>query len=190
MKWKALFVGTLEGWVRDPLTILINFAVLFYISPQLTFFIILSIPIIGFVLGRISRSLKKQSNEVAIKHGESVSALDETLSGLRVIKAFNVEALLKKKFFSVNSELLNAKNHIGYRRDLASPLSEFMGVVIFCGILWFGGQLVLKKELLEPSVFLLTSHCSIILSILLKHFPLHLAICKKAVLPLPVLRKY
>ena len=147
-------VGTLEGWIRDPLTILVNFAVLFYISPQLTFFIILSIPIIGFVLGRITRSLKKQSNEVAIKHGESVSALDETLSGLRVIKAFNIEALLKKKFLSVNSELLNAKNHIGYRRDLASPLSEFMGVVIFCGILWFGGQLVLKKELLEPSVFL------------------------------------
>ena len=151
---EASVVSTLEGWVRDPLTIIINFTVLFYISPQLTFFILLCIPIIGFVLGRITRSLKKQSNEVAIKHGESVSALDETLSGLRVIKAFNIETLLKNRFFSVNSELLNAKNHIGYRRDLASPLSEFMGVVIFCGILWFGGQLVLKKELLEPSVFL------------------------------------
>ena len=75
-------VGTLEGWVRDPLTIIINFTVLFYISPQLTFFILLCIPVIGFVLGRITRSLKKQSNEVAIKHGESVSALDETLGGL------------------------------------------------------------------------------------------------------------
>ena len=107
----------------------------------------------GFVLGRITRSLKKQSNEVAIKHGESVSALDETLSGLRVIKAFNIETLLKNRFFSVNNELLNAKNHIGYRRDLASPLSEFMGVVIFCGILWFGGQLVLKKELLGAICF-------------------------------------
>jgi ATP-binding cassette, subfamily B, bacterial MsbA len=147
-------VSTLEGWVRDPLTIIINFAVLFYISPQLTFFILLSIPIIGFVLGRVNRSLKKQSNEVAIKHGESVSVLDETLSGLRVIKAFNVESLLRTRFFSINTELLNAKNHIGYRRDLASPLSEFMGVAIFCAILWFGGQLVLKKELLEPSLFL------------------------------------
>ena len=147
-------VSTLEGWVRDPLTIIINFAVLFYMSPQLTFFIILSIPVIGLVLGRITRSLKKQSNEVAVKHGESVSALDETLSGLRVIKAFNVESLLKNRFFTINAELLNAKNHIGYRRDLASPLSEFMGVTIFCAILWFGGQLVLKRELLEPSVFL------------------------------------
>lgn len=148
-------VGALEGWVRDPLTILINFAVLFYISPQLTFFIILSIPVIGFVIGRVTRSLKKQSGEVAIKHGESVSVLDETLSGLRVIKAFNLENLLKNRFFSINTQLLNAKNHIGYRRDLASPLSEFMGVVIFCGILWFGGQLVLKKEIaLDPAVFL------------------------------------
>ncbi len=147
-------VGTLEGWVKDPLTILINFAFLVYISPQLTFFIVLSMPIIAFVIGRVTRSLKKQSNEVAVKHGESISVLDETLSGLRVIKAFNVERLLKNRFFSVNEDLLHAKNKIGYKRDLASPLSEFMGVVIFCGILWFGGQLVLKKQLLEPSIFL------------------------------------
>jgi ATP-binding cassette, subfamily B, bacterial MsbA len=148
-------VGALEGWVRDPLTILINFAVLFYISPQLTFFILLSIPIIGFVIGRVNRSLKKQSNEVAVKHGESISVLDETLGGLRVIKAFNIEKLLRGRFSNINTELLNAKNHIGYRRDLASPLSEVMGVMIFCGILWFGGQLVLKKEIaLDPSVFL------------------------------------
>jgi ATP-binding cassette, subfamily B, bacterial MsbA len=148
-------VGAMEGWVRDPLTILINFAVLFYISPQLTFFILLSIPIIGFVIGRVNRTLKKQSNEVAVKHGESISVLDETLGGLRVIKAFNIEKLLIGRFSNINTELLNAKNHIGYRRDLASPLSEVMGVMIFCGILWFGGQLVLKKEIaLDPSVFL------------------------------------
>ena len=152
---EASVVGTLEGLVRDPLTIIINFAVLFYISPQLTFFILLAIPVIGFVIGRITRSLKKQSGEVAVKHGESVSVLDETLGGLRVIKAFNVEGLLKNRFFKANDDLLNAKNKIGYRKDMASPLSEFMGVVIFCSILWFGGQLVLKKEIaLDPSVFL------------------------------------
>ncbi len=147
-------VGTLEGWVRDPLTILINFAVLFYISFKLTLFILVVIPVIGFVIGRITRSLKQQSNEVAQKYGESVSVLDETLSGLRVIKAFNVEPVLKKRFHDVNDELLDTKNRISYRRDMASPLSEFMGVMIFCGILWFGGQLVLKKSLLDPSVFL------------------------------------
>ena len=78
----------------------------------------------GFVIGRISRSLKKQSSKAAIKYGESVSILDETLSGLRIIKAFNAENLLRSKFFKVNDDLLHAKNHIGYRRDLASPVSE------------------------------------------------------------------
>jgi len=109
----------------------------------------------GLVIGRISRSLKKQSHEVATKYGESVSILDETLGGLRVIKAFNVENLLKGKFLSVNNSLLTAKNKIGYRRDLASPLSEFLGVAIFCSILWFGGRLVLNKEIaLEAAVFI------------------------------------
>lgn len=88
----------LEGWVRDPLTIVINFAVLFYISPQLTIAILVCIPVIGLILGRISRALKKQSTEAAIKQGESLSILDETLNGLRVIKAFNIESLLKSRF--------------------------------------------------------------------------------------------
>jgi subfamily B ATP-binding cassette protein MsbA len=147
-------VGTLEGWVRDPLTILVNFAVLFYISPKLTIAILLCIPVIGFVLGRISRALKKQSNEAAIKYGESLSVLDETLNGLRVIKAFNIEGLLKKRYSTLNDQLLVAKNKISYRRDMASPMSEFLGVLVFCGILWFGGQLVLQKQLLAPSTFL------------------------------------
>jgi subfamily B ATP-binding cassette protein MsbA len=148
-------VGALEGWVRDPLTIILNFAVLFYISPQLTIAILICIPVIGFILGRISRSLKKQSSEAAIKHGESLSVMDETLNGLRVIKAFNVESLLKSRFGKINDELLAAKNKISRKRDMASPMSEFLGVLVFVGILWFGGQLVLGKQLaLSPSLFL------------------------------------
>ena len=148
-------VGALEGWIRDPLTIIINFAVLFYISPELTLAILVCIPLGGFILGRISRSLKKQSNEAAIKLGESLSVLDETLNGLRVIKAFNIETLLKSRFGRINDELLYAKNKISRRRDLASPMSEFLGVLVFVGILWFGGQLVLGRQLsLSPSMFL------------------------------------
>ncbi len=148
-------VGTLEGWVRDPLTIILNFAFLFYLSPQLTLFLLIFIPIIGFVIGRISRSLKKQSLEAAIKYGESVSVLDETLGGLRVIKAFNIESLLKKKFFTINDELLQAKNKIGYRRDLASPVSEFLGVVVFAAILWYGGSKIISGTIpLEGSAFI------------------------------------
>lgn len=148
-------IGTLEGWVKDPLAIIINLTVLFYISPRLTFFILICIPVMGFVIGRVSRSLKKQSGRVAIKSGETISTIDETLGGLRVIKAFNVEGLLRNKFFASSNELLDARNQIGYRRDLASPMSELMGVSIFAGILWFGGRLVLSQQIaLNGALFL------------------------------------
>lgn len=148
-------VGTLEGWIRDPLTILINFAFLFYLSPQLTLFLLVFLPIIGFIIGRVTRSLKRQSADAAIKYGESVSILDETLGGLRVIKAFNVESILRNKFFDVNKALLTAKNKIGYRRDLASPMSEFLGVIVFAAILWYGGSGILKGSIpLEGSAFI------------------------------------
>ncbi len=151
---EASVVGMLEGWIRDPLTIVIVLAVLLLLSAQLTIFVLLFIPVMGFIVGRITRSLKKQSHEVALKYGESVSILDETLGGLRVIKAFNAEAVLRGKFFDVNQSLLSSKNSIGYRRDLASPVSEFLGVSIFCSILYFGGRLVLGNEIsLEASAF-------------------------------------
>ena len=149
-------VGTLEGWVRDPLTIIFTLISLLIISVQLTLFVLLCIPIVGFVIGRITRSLKKQSNEVAIYSSESVSVLDETLSGLRVIKAFNSELLLRNRFFKINDQLLTAKNKIGYRRDMALPDSETLGVIIFCAILYFGGQLVLRQRFGLTGSLLLT----------------------------------
>ena len=147
-------VGTLEGWVRDPLTIIIVLSVLFYFSPMLTGVILLCIPVMGFVIGRLSRSLRRQSGIVAQKSGEMISIIEETLGGLRVIKAFNVEALLRDKFFNTNKDLVNARNRIGFRKDLASPMSEMMGVAIFAGILWFGGSMVLGGHLLNGAMFL------------------------------------
>jgi subfamily B ATP-binding cassette protein MsbA len=148
-------VGTLEGWIRDPLTIIVTLAVLLVISLQLTLFILVLIPILGLVIGRITKSLKKYSHDVANKYGETLSILDETLSGLRVIKAFNIEKILRSRFFTTNDELIHSKNKIGYRRDLASPLSEVMGVMLFTAVLYYGGSLVLKNEIaLEASVFL------------------------------------
>ncbi|MCX8020698.1 MAG: ABC transporter ATP-binding protein/permease [Chitinophagaceae bacterium] len=147
-------VGTLEGWIRDPATIVFTLAVLFFISPQLTLFLLLLIPILGVVIGRITRSLKKHSEQVASKTGESVSLLEETLGGLRVIKAFNLEQHIRNKFSQNNKELLHAKNRVVLKRDLASPLSEVLGVVLFTVVLYYGGRLVLKGELLEPSAFL------------------------------------
>lgn len=147
-------VGAFEGWIRDPMTIIVTLTVLFFISPQLTLFILFLIPVLGLVIGRISKSLKKHSHEVAQKQGESFSIVDETLGGLRVIKAFNIEKLLRQKFFKTNEELLRAKNNIVYRRDLASPLSEVLGVLLVILILYYGGRLVLREQLLEASVFL------------------------------------
>lgn len=149
-------VGTLEGWIRDPLTIIITLAFLLFISPILTLFVFICIPVVGFVIGRITKSLKRQSQEVAVRYAESVSILDETLTGLRVIKAFNSEMLLKAKFIRNNEEMLQVRNKIGYRRDLASPMSEFMGVIIFTGILYFGGRLVLANEFNLTGSLLLT----------------------------------
>ena len=153
---EASVVGTIEGWVKDPLAILINLTVLFYISPRLTIFILLSLPVMGLIIGRISRSLKKQSLKVAQKSGETYSAIDETLGGLRVIKAFNVETKLKHKFLQISDEFLAARNQVGYKRDLASPMSEMMGVAIFSGILWFGGRLVLSHEIAMNGAMFLT----------------------------------
>lgn len=147
-------IGALEGWIKDPMTIIVTLTVLFLISVQLTLFILILIPVLGLVIGRITRSLKKHSQEVAKKYGETLSTLDETLGGLRVIKAFNIENLLRNKFFRTNEELLKAKNSISYRRDLASPLSEVLGVILFTAVLYYGGRLVLQNQLLEASAFL------------------------------------
>ncbi len=148
-------VGTLEGWIRDPLTILVTLFALFLISPRLTIVLLVFIPVLGLVIGRITKSLKKHSKEVANKYGETLSTLDETLGGLRVIKAFNIEKLLRGRFMKNNAELLKAKNKISYRRDLASPLSELMGVMLFAVILYYGGRLVLNREIpLEASAFI------------------------------------
>lgn len=148
-------VGTLEGWIRDPLNIIITLTALLLISYQMTLLILMLIPVLGLVIGRITRSLKRHSQDVASKYGETLSTLDETLGGLRVIKAFNVEKILRGKFFKSNEELLSSKNKISYRRDLASPLSEVMGVALFTAVLYFGGVMVLKNQLLQASAFLM-----------------------------------
>ncbi|WP_018617288.1 ABC transporter ATP-binding protein [Segetibacter koreensis] len=139
-------VGTMEGFIKDPLNILIILGTLIFISPQLSLFLLIFLPLTGIIIGRVSRSLKKQSNAAAIMLGEALSVLDETLGGLRVIKAFNAEKLLQTKFNTTNNDLFHLRNRMQYRRDLASPLSEVLGVMVLCGILWFGGRLVLGGQ--------------------------------------------
>ena len=144
IEWSVM--STLEGLIRDPLNILIILSVLVYISPVLSVFLLVLLPLTGFIIGRVSRSLKKQSTASAEELGSLMSILDETLGGLRVIKAFNAEKILRNRFFSTNNNLNHIRNKMNFRKDLASPMSEFMGVMVLSCILWFGGRLVLNNE--------------------------------------------
>lgn len=153
VEWSVM--STLEGLIRDPMNILIILATLIFLSPTLSLFLFVLLPLTGFIIGRVSRSLKKQSNTAQEQLGILMSILDETLGGLRVIKAFNSEKLLKDKFFGTNNYLNHVRNRIMFRRDMASPMSEFLGVLVLCCVLWFGGQLALSgKAGLKPDTFI------------------------------------
>ena len=147
-------VGALEGLIKEPLNIIGILIFLFFISFKLTLFVFVLLPIAGFVVGRIGRSLKKQTNKAQVKWGEILSQMEETLTGLRIIKGFNAEQKVKKQFYGLIEDIFGIKNRISYRRDLASPISEFLGVTILSGVLWFGGNLVLSGDILSPGSFI------------------------------------
>jgi len=144
IEWSV--ISTLEGVFREPLTILVILFTLVFLSPPLSLFLFILLPLTGFIIGRVSRSLKKQSNIAQEQLGILMSILDETLGGLRVIKAFNAEKFLKSKFITTNNYLNHIKNKIIFRRDMASPMSEVLGVIVLCCILFFGGQMILTHK--------------------------------------------
>ena len=139
-------VSTMEGLIKDPLTILAHLLFLVYLSPTLSLFLLVLLPLTGFIIGRISRNLKKQSQTAAILLGDSLSILDETLAGLRVIKAFLAERILLNKFIDINQHLFRVRKQMHARRDLASPLTELLGVIVLSIILYFGGRLALTNN--------------------------------------------
>ena len=147
-------IGALEGMIKEPLNIIGILVVLFIISVKLTLFVFILLPLAGLIVGRIGRSLKKQTNKAQVKWGEIMSQMEETLTGLRIIKAYTAEKRVKKSFFGLVDEIFLIKNKILYRRDLASPLSESLGVIILCCVLWFGGKLVINHEILSGSTFI------------------------------------
>lgn len=147
-------INVLETTLREPINILLFFVYLIVLSPQLTLFLVLFLPIAGFILGRIGRSLKKQSVTVQEKLGAILSTIDETISGIRVIKAFTAEKKQLDKFNTENEFLFNIKNKANRRRDLASPVSEVLGITAVICVLWYGGRLVLKGSFLDPGDFL------------------------------------
>lgn len=147
-------INLLETLFREPVTIILFFAYMIVLSPQLTIFLILFLPVAGLIIGRIGRSLKKQSTQVQEKLGTILSTIEETLGGIRIIKAFNAEKKQFRKFDKQNDELLVIKNKANRRRDLASPVSEVMGITAVVCVLWYGGRLVLRNTFLDPGDFL------------------------------------
>jgi subfamily B ATP-binding cassette protein MsbA len=146
-------MNLLETLFREPVTILFFFLYMVILSSQLTLFLVLFLPVSGFIIGRIGRSLKKQSTRVQEKLGAILSTIDETLGGIRIIKAFNAENKQFNKLTTQNEELFIIKNKANVKRDSASPVSEVLGVFAIVCVLWFGGRLVLGNSFLNPGDF-------------------------------------
>ena len=135
-------MSVLEVFIREPLTIIIYITVMVITNYQLTLFLLFFLPVAGLIIGRISKSLRKSSNEAQEHLGAIMEVIDESLVGMRVLKAFGAETHQKLRFMKLNNLLFRTRNHIAARRELASPLSETMGIIVASVILWFGGRIV------------------------------------------------
>lgn len=139
-------ISVLESIFREPITIILFFAYMIVLSPQLTLFLLIFLPVAGFILGRIGRTLKKQNTKVLEQFGKLFSTIEETLGGIRIIKAFNAEDKIQRKFREENHAMYVMKNKANRRRDLASPVSEALGITAVLCILWYGGRMVLGND--------------------------------------------
>ena len=139
-------ISFLESFFREPILIALYLFGMISYSPQLSIFLLLFLPIAGLVIGRVGRSLKKVSTGVQVKLGEILSTIEETIGGIRVVKAFNAEPQQLNRFNKENEDLLEIKNKAIRKRDLASPVSETMGILAVCCVLYYGGSLVLQKN--------------------------------------------
>ena len=148
------YLSILELMVREPLTILFTLIVMFTISPSLTFFVILFIPISGFVISIIGKKLRKDSKEVQLQQSNFLSIIDETISGQKVIKSFISESFFLKKFDQINNLLFRYSNKVVNRKNLAGPFSEFMGILVIGVLLWFGGKMVLINASISGTTFI------------------------------------
>jgi len=134
----------LELIIREPLTIIFTIIAMLYLSPSLTLFVFIFIPITGLIISRIGKSLKRKSDRVQKEQGVILSTLEETLTGLRIIKGFNAEEKFEEKFEDSSTRYYNFSNKLMNRQNLASPASEVLGIFVIAILLWYGGNLVLS----------------------------------------------
>ncbi len=139
-------IRSLEMFFRDPIIIIIHLAGLIYISPQLTLFVLLILPLTGGVIGRVGKNLRKTSFKGQTKMGIILTMIEETIGGLRVIKAFNAERKVISRFENMNNLYTLLMKKMWRRRDLASPLSEFLGTIVVILVLWYGGKLIFSGK--------------------------------------------
>jgi len=148
------FLSSIEMIIREPFMIISSFALMLYMSPQLTMFVIVLLPISGYIISTIGNSLKKKSFIAQKINGFILSLVEEHINGLRVIKAFTAEKNTEDKFNKTTDDYRNVMINVLHKKDLASPMSEFLGSIVIFIIVWYGGYLVLGQQSdLEPQEF-------------------------------------
>jgi subfamily B ATP-binding cassette protein MsbA len=145
IEWSIM--NSLEMLFRDPISIILSLVFMVSISPELTVFSFILLPVSGFIIGRIGKSLKRTSAKLQVRMGELLSNVEETLTGLRIIKAFNAENEANQRFGGQNELYRNTMLSMFRKRDLASPMSEFLGSLVMVTLLWFGGSMVVDPAM-------------------------------------------
>ena len=153
IEWSIM--SSLEMIFKDPLNIIIFLLSLVFISPELTIFVVILFPIAGFLIARIGKSLKKSSEKGQNKIGELLSNIDENIRGLRIIKSFRAENIIQSKFEKNSNQYKIIMNRLLRKKDLSSPMSEFLSTIVLVCVMWVGGKLVLSNEnSLSPEEFI------------------------------------
>jgi len=152
-EFQASYLSILELIVKEPLTIIFTIIIMCGISLKLTIFVFLFIPIAGLAISRVGKTLKKHSGRVQSEQGFFLSLIEETLSGLRIIKSFNAQEVFIKRFTDSTQRFNSYANNLSYRQNLASPISEFLGILVIGILLWYGGTMVLIDKTLGGSEF-------------------------------------
>ena len=147
------FLSILELIFRDPLMIVVTIGIMLILSVKLTIFVFLFLPVAGFLINVIGKNLKKTSDKVQKEQGVFLSLLDETLSGLRVIKGFNAESVFRKIFSNSTLRFEKLSNKLMIKTQLAGPVSEVLGILVICVLIWYGGSLVLIDEAMTGDKF-------------------------------------